>query len=252
MDIKKFGRRVALFGGGAAVIGTASLFSPAIMPNVINTYSSGWRLGELNKFSLRGLMVSTAEGDLMLGKDSSRRVETINGVQTVLNPWSFSASTDIFESYRARASALRGQMVAVRYRQVFLRPIAFTYETDYIVDDIRPAEPTLATAYSVPGFHPNESSGRSDGDRVGRIVKVTEKGILFKTWEATIQVGNAGNEFIDVSILDEGMFAAATRALQSGRRYNFFYGVSLVRNPLARDTRYELRMIEPMPAPAAT
>lgn len=251
--IRKFGRRVALFGGGVAVLGVAGAFAPAVMPNFMNTYSDGWRLGELNKFSLRGLAVRTAEGDLMLGKDSSRRIETVDGVQRVLNPWSFSATDEVFEAYQTRSAALRGQLVAVKYRQVYLRAIAFTYETDYIVEEIRAVEPALASgSYAVPGFQPNERSFRSDGDRVGRIVKVTEKGNVFKTWEATIQVGNAGNEFVDVSILDRGMFEAATRFLQSGRRCAFFYSVGMMRNPLARDTVYELRMIEPMQtAPAA-
>ena len=55
------------------------------------TYSEGYRMGKLNKFSSTGLIYKSCEGDLLLGKESSYYFDTKDSV--LVNPWQFSLST---------------------------------------------------------------------------------------------------------------------------------------------------------------
>lgn len=183
------GRRVLILGGAGLAAGAVG---GAVFAG--STYSSGWRMGMLSKFSLKGHLSKTGEGELMLGVESGI-VSKLNGA-AVDNPWTFSTTREVFERYRT----LGGRLVAARFRELQANINPLSGDTGYRVDEIVAVDATTA-----PGgcALPNSGSGRSDGFRVGRIVKVTEKGTAFKTWELEMQVGMAGNNFHAMSILDE-------------------------------------------------
>ncbi len=211
-----------------------------------STYSHGWRMGTLHKLSARstwrrGYMVSTGEGELMLGVGSSR-IEFVGADgQTVTNPWLFTTTLEQVEQYAPPgqpAASLLGKQVAVEYRQIMDRYHAWRGDTDYRVERIVVCDPSLGDPNGV--MLSNRGGGRSIGTRLGRVVKVTRKGTVAKSWEVLVQENNSGNSFIEMSILNDVIYRAALDYLMSGRLLLISYDESVVRNPIKRDTNYEI------------
>lgn len=228
---------------GACGLGALTVASGAgYVTYAHSTYSHGWRMGRLDKLSLRSswkraYLASTGEGELFMGRNSPVAVWTGADGQQVRNPWSFSCSPEDYERFRP----LIGRMVAIHYRQLMAPMTSWGGETDYRADEIIPLDEAMAV-----GVCSAEGGGlRSAGERQGSIVKVTRKGRLFTSHEATIQVGTAGNQFIEMSILSEPMAQCATAYLRAGKLAIITYRESVIRNPLARDTTYDIIGIRP-------
>lgn len=207
-----------------------------------STYSQGWRMGQLfklsNRRSWRRAFLAAGEGELSLGQDSSRAAWVGPDGQAVQNPWLFSASTEQIAQYEP----LLGRTVAVRYHQLQKKLTAFNGDTDYRIDEIVPVDAAHPVgACAVPG-----SGARSSGTRIGRIVKSTVKGTLVKSHECTVQVGNSGNVFLEMSVPNEAMHDCATASLRSGRPVAISYVETIIRNPLNQDTNYEIIGIRPV------
>jgi hypothetical protein len=240
--------RRSFLTGVAVVAGTDAVGAVSYDIWAGATYSHGWRMGVLYKFSEKSNMKrlyirSTGEGDVMLGANSSRAEWVGADSQPESNPWSFSGSQDQVAQY----SGLDGRMVAIEYRQVMHRYHAWRGDTDYRLVQILPVDPKLGPD---GGFEISGHGGmRSAGKRIGRLVKVTRKGLAVKTWEVTVQEGAGGNNFVEMSILDDEMFAAAETYLKSGRLLSITYAESIVRNPLGRDTHYEIIGLKPIAEP---
>ena len=222
--------------GASLALPTASLLSRPAAADA-NVFSEGWRMGMLSKFSAKGIFKKTGEGELLLGNESSPLVHVEGqgeGSRTVQdNPWAFSCDVETYQRLRP----LIGEYVAVQYRQMHLTG-PLSGDTDYRIVDMKAVDPELAPRQAV--LRTGDHGGRSDGDRPGRIVKATVKGNLSKTWELQMQVGNAGTQFIAMSVTDEAMFNAAVAFLRSGRRVKVTYTQSVFFNPLNRDTNYEV------------
>jgi hypothetical protein len=91
------------------------------------TYSEGNRAGLLIKFSRKGLMFKTYEGELNLGG-----VNTAPNAGLMNNMWAFSvANTGIADSLMH----LEGKYVSVHYTQI-MRNFPWQGETPYLVDGI--------------------------------------------------------------------------------------------------------------------
>jgi hypothetical protein len=227
-----------LITGGVAVLGVGGCVYGSGL-----SYSEGWRMGNLTKFSSRGTwkraFTGTGEGTLMMGNESSTATWAGADGQTVHNPWHFSGTNEQVERFRA----LQGRMVAIRYRQIMKRWSAFQGDTDYFVEDIHPVATDFAGGVCAV---PNAGGIRSEGDRSGRFVKVTAKGTVTKTYECTFQEGTSGNRFVEMSILDRGIYECAINYLRAGRMCVVSYRTTLVRNPLARDTNYDIFAIRPV------
>jgi hypothetical protein len=231
--------RAGIGAGGIVALSGVGFFAWAGL-----TYSEGWRMGRLTKFSARSswrrlYLATTGEGELMLGQDSSGAVWTGADGQEASNPWIFSSSRAFYDDHHA----LLGRLVCVRYRQVMHRVTAFGGDTDYRAEEIVPVLDAPVGACAVEG-----RGARSAGERVGRIVKVARKGSLAKSWEITLQEGVVGNRFTEMSALSDEMAACATAYLRAGRLAVVGYRESIVRNPLNRDTNYDITNLRPAEA----
>lgn len=228
--------RAGIGAGGLVVLGGAGFVAWGSM-----TYSEGWRMGRLTKYSARSswrrlYLASTGEGELMLGVDSASAAWAGSDDQEATNPWIFSSSLGFYEANRE----MLGKLVAVRYRQVMHRVTSFGGDTDYRAEEVVP----LATG--PVGACAAEGRGlRSAGDRVGRLVKVASKGAVAKSWEVTLQEGTGGNRFTEMSILSDEMARCATAYLRAGQLCVVGYRESIVRNPLNRDTNYDIVSLRP-------
>ena|SRR5215813_10078602 len=95
-------------------------------------YSDGWRAGQVTKFSFKGLIHKTWEGQMALGGFKAAD----QGV--VANVWDFSVP-DPEVAKLVLAAQESGKRVKLHYSQEwFVAP--WRYETEYFVDKVQPAE----------------------------------------------------------------------------------------------------------------
>ncbi len=227
-----------LFAAAALLLSSLSFAEGA----GFGTYSEGYRMGQLSKFSVKGMMFKSGEGQLLMGREGTPYVITSsNGdggsKQKVINPWYFSADPTMVDEINNYA----GKYVYIEYKQAQIK--SPKYDTDYMVTDIKPVTRKDLSRTCVDD---SASGKKSEGFRIGRIVKVSKKGHLAKTYEVMIQVGNAGNQFKAMSISSDEMYRCALEALQGGRKVKVNYIQSFLRNPLAQDTSYNIHSIEPL------
>jgi len=207
-----------------------------------NTYSEGWRMGTLSKVSLRGNpLFKSVEGELLMGNDSSATIVKDGDRVLFSNPWEFSAP----RSQLPEIEEFTGRPVAMHYRQLRMQVTNINGDTDYRVVEVKRVNPEAATRGC--GVEGSSGSTRSDGERVGYITKVSHRGKVLKSEEVIVQLGNAGNQFQAMSILDDEIADCALAFLKSGQRVRVNYRQSLIRNPARRDTTYDIIGIWPAP-----
>lgn len=85
----------------------------------------------------------------------------------------------------------------------------------------------------------------SDGVRSGSIVKFSEKGILFKTWEGQLQFGEASNLW-DFSVYpgDQEVQDKIHEAIKTNKEVQVTYDESYVAISFWGDTKYFIKAIE--------
>ena len=95
------------------------------------TYSEGYRAGLLQKFSLRGNIFKTYEGEIILSS-----VQSNKDVAIASEKFFFSVEID---SVAEKLTHLEGYMVVVHYRQRH-GALPWRGETPYFVDSVRIAD----------------------------------------------------------------------------------------------------------------
>lgn len=202
-------------------------------------YSVGARAGDLTKLSLKGFpMFKTGEGELQLGRESGRAAAD-KSQSNEENPWKFSTKTGMADD----AQNLIGDAVVIDYKAPFLT-FSWFGDTKYRVTNIGTMDTTTKPEQC---GDPGASGGmKSDGQRVGRIVKATTKGTIFITHEISIQIGSSGNQFIDMSIPDNDLYDCAMTFLRTGTMVRVHYGEAYIPNPLVRKTAYTVTALTPV------
>lgn len=115
----------------ALVFGITACTIHGIAPN----YSNGQRTGTLAKFSYKGVLLKSYEGELLLGA-----VGIGSGGTAIPTVWEFS-TTD--PKVAARLEALMGKPLTLTYRQWLLNPIRIS--TQYEVVDVAELSPSEQT-----------------------------------------------------------------------------------------------------------
>lgn len=220
----------------AAVLAQAA---PSNAPGA-GDYSEGYRMGLMSKFSVKGLINKSGEGELLLGQDSSIAYRGSGDSRTQINPWKFSADP----AKAGAAEAHAGEYVVIKYHQsTFRNPL--TRSTSYELMELARVD-TSSKPKTV--CEADGRGSRSEGFRVARIVKASSKGVATKSYEVTLQVGGTGNEFLDMGAPTEAMYECVVRWLKSGGKAKVWYSQSFFHNPLTRSTSYDIVKIEPLPS----
>ncbi len=98
-----------------------------ILINVTFTYSDGNRAGRLIKFSHKGYIFKTYEGELNLGG-----INSVNGGVMVNNMWDFSVSD---QTVADSLSKLEGRDINIHYKEK-MSSLFWRGDTRYIVDKV--------------------------------------------------------------------------------------------------------------------
>ena len=85
----------------------------------------------------------------------------------------------------------------------------------------------------------------STGQRVGKVVKFSKKGIIFKTYEGTLQLGDQGSNLWNFTVADDSVVteleAALTKQTQVLVSYKEYYW-----NLTPQDTKYQVIQVVPI------
>jgi hypothetical protein len=85
----------------------------------------------------------------------------------------------------------------------------------------------------------------SYGQRAGRVVKLSQKGIIWRTWEASLQVGSGANqETWSFSILDTRFVELLETALLDGSQVVVSYQQAVHRSVTKAKTSYAITRLE--------
>lgn len=192
-------------------------------------YSEGYRMGTLSKFSITGIIYKTGEGSVLMGNGSS---DWHNADSTIVNPWKFSSSKS--SSLVEKLDGYANMPVVIRYKQYQFGPL--NWETNYEVLSID----SVNTHTQIDEYATEQNGSRSSGFIAGRVVKVSHKGTIKKTYEIILQTSEVGNNFRAYSTTDPVMYDKLLSCLKTGRMFTFWYSKSFIRNPFAEDTNYNI------------
>jgi len=85
----------------------------------------------------------------------------------------------------------------------------------------------------------------STGQRVGKVVKFSKKGFVFKSYEGTLQLGDQGSNLWNFTVSDDSVVAQINDAVTSQQQVLVTYKEHYW-NLIPRDTDYEVTKIEPV------
>ena len=197
----------------------------------VGEYSMGYRMGQLSKFSIKGYVQKSGEGQMLMGKDSNPYSHKVGDKTVRVNPWYFSSESALCPELEKAA----GEYIVVEYTQARVaNPLA--QDTEYTANKVYPV--TRKAVEPKEFGVPKPSTLKSDGVRVGRVVKVAHKGTINKTYEVLIQMGDSGNQFKNMSVTSQEMFDYLVKVLKSGKSVKIHYVEHMVQ-PFY-DTPYEI------------
>ena len=101
----------------------------------------------------------------------------------------------------------------------------------------------------VESYETNANGNYSDGNRIGRFTKASNKGHMNKSYEVTLQVGTEGSNFLDMSLDDTQLYNHILKYMESATVAKVYYKEKFIANPFSEDTPYEIYKVEPFVAP---
>ena len=219
------------------IIVAFALSSPLFIvpPEGLGTYSQGLRVGQLTKFSVKGIINKSGEGQLLMGYEGAPYIikNSEGDIKEVVNPWYFSADEKFYEKMKK----YYGKYVVIEYRQARIHNPLFR-DTDYNVTAIYPVSDKYLPRED--SIWVKGSGSKSEGFRTGRFVKLSFKGTIGKSFEAILQQGNSGNQFKHLSIKDKEIYNYAVKVAKTMKKVRVDYKESILFNPLTRETGYEI------------
>lgn len=102
-----------------------------------------------------------------------------------------------------------------------------------------------ALVIAIVGFAIYANMNFSEGNRVGNVVKISEKGVLFKTWEGQLSYGD-NKEMWDFSIPNsqEQVRLNIDDANENNKRVKLYYKEKYITFPWRGDTKYLVYKVE--------
>lgn len=184
-------------------------------------YNHGYVLGELNGVDFIGPHRRIVAGQVSIGNNSfgdGNGVRNESGGDYVLhNPWSFCGDQESYE----RLAAHIGEYAVVEYKTPKKSSLLECQSTNEFIE-----------IYPVSGGNPSSlvrestkinMSGKPYGVSVGRIVNAQKSDRYADNWSVVIQIGNSGNDFRYLQIVDSDLYAFALDCLVSATKVKLYH-----------------------------
>jgi hypothetical protein len=232
-------------GGVAAVVATGVIGYHTVKTfSEFGEHSEGIVVGMLYNYALSGPFIfTTGEGEIHMGRDSTPWID--KGIQR--NPFHFSST----ESTLHRYADLQGQTVVAHYLTRQWNFNNLNGDTNVRVWQIEPVKPNPSLKICGVVDHSSFDNiiNSKSSNPAGRITDVHEEGFWHvgpSTYEITVQLSDAGNKFMDLSITDSDIFECAKEFAATGQMVRIGY----VKPPIGsiwRNTDYRVTGIEVVP-----
>ena len=184
-------------------------------------YNHGYVMGELNKVDLIGLNRRIVAGEVSIGNNSFSAGNDVRDVlhsgYSLNNPWNFCGDQEFYEKLLGPI----GEFVVIEYKtpkKSSLLQCQWKNEIVAVYPLARgnPSNVVLESAKI-------SISGKPYGVSVGRIVNAQKSDRHGDYWSVVIQVGNSGNEFRYLQIVDSELYAFALDCLSSATKVKLYH-----------------------------
>jgi len=184
-------------------------------------YNHGYVMGELNGVNLIGSNRRIVAGEVSIGNTSysggNDFRDVLHGAYVLNNPWRFCGGQEFYEKLVDKI----GEFVVIEYKTPKKSSLLQCQSTNeivaiYTVSRSNPSNLVLeSTKISI--------SGKPFGVSVGRIVNAQKSDKYDKNWSVVIQVGNSGNDFRYLQIVDSELYAFALDCLSSATKVKLYH-----------------------------
>jgi hypothetical protein len=187
----------------------------------IFVYNHGYVMGELNAVDLIGLNRKIVAGEVSIGNNSFSGGNNIHnalpGDYVLQNPWSFCGDKEAYEKLIAHI----GEFAVIEYKTPKKSSLLQCQSTNEIVG-------IYPVSRDNPSSLVRESTkitmaGKPYGVSVGRIVNAQKSDRYGENWSVVIQVGNSGNDFRYLQIVDADLYAFALDCLVSATKVKLYH-----------------------------
>ena len=184
-------------------------------------YNHGYVMGELNKVGFVGLNRRIVTGEVSIGNNSFSAGNAfrneLRGDYTLNNPWNFCADQEFYEKLVGPI----GEFVVIEYKTPKKSTLLQCQSQNEIVAIYplsrgNPSKVVLESAKI-------SISSKPYGVSVGRIVNAQKSGKYDDNWSVVIQVGNSGNDFRYLQIVDAELYALALDCLSSATKVKLYH-----------------------------
>ena len=184
-------------------------------------YNHGYVMGELNKVDLIGLNRRIVAGEVSIGNNSFSAGNDVRDVfrgdYVLNNPWNFCGGQEFYEKLVGPI----GEFVVIEYRTPKKSSLLQCQSKNEIVA----IHPLSRGNPSNGVFESTKISiaGKPYGVSVGRIVNAQKSDRYDDNWSVVIQVGNSGNDFRYLQIVDSELYAFALDCLSSATKVKLYH-----------------------------
>ncbi|MGA9575639.1 MAG: hypothetical protein WBS20_16990 [Lysobacterales bacterium] len=184
-------------------------------------YNHGYVLGELNRVEIIGPTRKIIAGEVSIGNNSFSGEndfrDDFRGDYVLNNPWSFCGDQKIY----GKLAAYMGEFAVIEYKTPKKSSLLQCQSTNeiigiYPVSRGNPSSPVRESTKIV-------MAGKPYGVSVGRIDNAPKSDRHGKNWSVVIQVGNSGNDFRYLQIIDADLYAFALDCLFSATKVKVYH-----------------------------
>jgi len=196
-------------------------YGPDLSATPVFVYNHGYVMGELTGVDLIGPTQKVVSGVVSVGNNSFGGEiggpDEFGGDYVLENPWPFCGGM----AYYGQLAAHIGEFVVIEYKTPKSSSLLQCRSNNEIVG-------IYPVSREGPGSSASESTkinvtGKQYGVSVGRIVNAQKSDRHGDNWSVVVQVGNGGNEFRYMQILDKDLYAFALDCLASATRVKVYH-----------------------------
>jgi hypothetical protein len=184
-------------------------------------YNHGYVMGELTSVGLTGPAQRVVSGAVSIGNNSfgseSGGANVPGGQYVLPNPWGFCGGLDYYGELASRI----GEFVVIEYKTPKNSSLLQCQTNNEIVG-------IYSISRDTPSSLASESTrinmaGKTYGVTVGRVVNAQKSDRHGANWSVVVQVGNGGNDFLYMQIIDADLYAMALDCLVSATRVKVYH-----------------------------
>jgi hypothetical protein len=196
-------------------------FGSGLSATPLFVYNHGYVMGELNKVDLIGINRRIVAGEVSIGNNSfgagNDVRNALRGDYTLNNPWNFCGDQEFYEKLVGPI----GEFVVIEYKTPKKSSLLQCQSNNEIVAIYplsrgNPSNVVLESAKI-------SIAGKPYGVSVGRIVNAQKSDRYSDNWSVVIQVGNSGNDFRYLQIVDSDLYAFALDCLSTATKVKLYH-----------------------------